>query len=324
MSDAVGAQDGAESEEEMGIRLLVAVVLCTCLVCSSDAVVIDSFNVGPLSEGPPTDLDLVQTGLDTSQVIGGERDWSVLYEGTLDVAGPAGSWRFSQQQGSFEVAILRYGTSSTGSSAQPLNADLTTGGNTQLTIRMNPNGVPGNAGELPLDIHVLVFSGVGTEDQVGVSMSFRPVVSDEAYVVQMPFSGFKGQLGSVDFSDVDAVNVSVFAWNSASFEMDDIRATAGLPGDYNLDGTVNLADYVVWRDSLGSTLPLPNENPTAATPGTVDQEDYLFWKNQFGATFPSVSSLGAPARVPEPSSLVATVVLAVVSIAYSRRRRFAR
>ncbi len=55
-------------------------------------------------------------------------------------------------------------------------------------------------------------------------------------------------------------------------------AAAGLPGDYNNDGLVNLADYTVWRDNLGSTAALANDN----TPG-VDSTDYTVWKNNFGA-----------------------------------------
>src|SRR5262245_142524 len=36
-------------------------------------------------------------------------------------------------------------------------------------------------------------------------------------------------------------------------------APAGVPGDYNKDGTVNAADYAVWRDHLGQTFQLDNE-----------------------------------------------------------------
>jgi hypothetical protein len=45
-----------------------------------------------------------------------------------------------------------------------------------------------------------------------------------------------------------------------------------LPGDYSGDGTVDAADYTVWRDNLGQTLALPNEDP-GTTPGQVTSED---------------------------------------------------
>ena len=52
-------------------------------------------------------------------------------------------------------------------------------------------------------------------------------------------------------------------------------------GDYNNDGTVNAADYTVWRDHLGTSFTLPNED-SATSPGTVTVEDYNLWKTNFG------------------------------------------
>ena len=74
-----------------------------------------------------------------------------------------------------------------------------------------------------------------------------------------------------------------------------------LAGDYNDDGVVDAADYVVWRDALGSATSLVND----ATPG-VDEGDYVVWRENFGAT------LGAGAfenvAVPEPSVLVLLII----------------
>ena len=68
-------------------------------------------------------------------------------------------------------------------------------------------------------------------------------------------------------------------------------------GDYNEDGVVNAADYVVFRDVLGLVFELPNENPLALTPGFVDQEDYAFWHARFGA-----NGSGIGVAVPEPTA----------------------
>ncbi len=51
-------------------------------------------------------------------------------------------------------------------------------------------------------------------------------------------------------------------------------------GDYNNDGTVNAADYTLWRDNLGSVFALQNRDP--ASTGVISQADYLAWKNRFG------------------------------------------
>jgi hypothetical protein len=89
-----------------------------------------------------------------------------------------------------------------------------------------------------------------------------------------------------------------------------------LVGDYNSDGVVNLADYTVWRDNLGSTVVLPND----ATPGVVDASDYENWKSNFGSMAPVGTA--ASTAVPEPSTVgVAFVALACLAgFARSKRR----
>lgn len=69
-----------------------------------------------------------------------------------------------------------------------------------------------------------------------------------------------------------------------------------LPGDYNLDGIVDAADYSVWRDNLGSETALVNDD----TPGVGD-DDYDRWKANFGAT-PTSAAGALAAAVPEPSA----------------------
>ena len=72
----------------------------------------------------------------------------------------------------------------------------------------------------------------------------------------------------------------------------------GLAGDYNGDGSVNAADYTVWRDG---------NSPDDTTAG------YDLWAANYGrTTAPSVS-------VPEPASLV--VLLSAVAGVFAARRR---
>ncbi|QDU56549.1 PEP-CTERM sorting domain-containing protein [Aeoliella mucimassa] len=82
-----------------------------------------------------------------------------------------------------------------------------------------------------------------------------------------------------------------------------------LPGDYNEDNIVNLADYTVWRDNLGSGV-LPNDNGL----GTVGYEHYELWKANFGSSLP-ISGVGA---VPEPSSWL-LLAIAVAGLGYRLR-----
>jgi hypothetical protein len=90
----------------------------------------------------------------------------------------------------------------------------------------------------------------------------------------------------------------------------------GLLGDYNANGRVDAADYVRWRNSVGTTTVLPND-PTG---GTIGVAQYNTWRAHFGAGAGSGSGLGAGAAVPEPMS-VTLVVMGVVGLCSLRRRR---
>ncbi len=64
-----------------------------------------------------------------------------------------------------------------------------------------------------------------------------------------------------------------------------------VPGDFNFDGSVDAADFTVWRNGLGSIY----------TPA-----DYQVWQTHFGMTSPTRT-------VPEPSGILGWLVIAVLS-----------
>lgn len=86
-------------------------------------------------------------------------------------------------------------------------------------------------------------------------------------------------------------------------------------GDYNNNGTVDAADYTVWRDNLGQAFELPNRDP--ANTGNVSTDDYASWKNNFGQG--GASGGGSGAAVPEPSAVL--LLLAGICGAAANRRR---
>jgi hypothetical protein len=120
---------------------------------------------------------------------------------------------------------------------------------------------------------------------------------------QFAFSAMKGA-GDPDWS---SVGISGFTF--------DIFPAAAVPGDYNNDGTVNAADYTVWRDHLGQTFQLDNEG-AGQTEGQVTSEDYDFWKSQFSAGGGGASAIG----VPEPATAGLLFVAAALG-GLARRRR---
>jgi hypothetical protein len=76
-----------------------------------------------------------------------------------------------------------------------------------------------------------------------------------------------------------------FAFHVGRFGTGDYEVSASinqssLTGDYNSDGTVNTADYTVWRDNLGTAFALPNRD--SANTGNISAADYTTWKTNYG------------------------------------------
>jgi hypothetical protein len=91
-----------------------------------------------------------------------------------------------------------------------------------------------------------------------------------------------------------------------------------VPGDYNGNGTVDAADYTIWRDTLGS---ITDFRADGNGDHMVNADDYTYWKTRFGNTSGS-GNLGLPYTVPEPtSSGLCLIGLMAYSSLASRRRR---
>jgi predicted outer membrane repeat protein len=64
---------------------------------------------------------------------------------------------------------------------------------------------------------------------------------------------------------------------------------AVLFGDYNVDGLVDIVDYVIWRATLGDTL-TAGSGADGSGNGLVDQADYQVWRRNFGSTLSTAST----------------------------------
>jgi hypothetical protein len=102
--------------------------------------------------------------------------------------------------------------------------------------------------------------------------------------------------------------------NGQTVYFDDLTYTIGtLAGDFSDDGKVDAADYVAWRNGLGTTY---------------TEEDYAVWRDNFGQTASSGGAAGSLstdfAGVAEPACAVLLLVgLLIVSAPHRQRARLA-
>jgi hypothetical protein len=92
------------------------------------------------------------------------------------------------------------------------------------------------------------------------------------------------------------------------------EAPAGLQGDYNDDGKVDAADYVVWRKNEGTMNILPND-PHG---DVIGEDQYNTWREAFGDMSGGGSSSPAVAA-PEPTAALLMLMVGF-AVAASRHR----
>jgi hypothetical protein len=131
-------------------------------------------------------------------------------------------------------------------------------------------------------------------------------LTDAAPAADTALSGYQDDVRVYDrvleIAELDAVRLA------------NLSPATVLTGDYNDNGTVDAADYALWRNNLDTSFALPNEG---ATPGMVTQEDYTAWRTNFGAA--SAPGAASAAAVPEPNAMLLGLV-AIITLVAARRR----
>ncbi len=97
------------------------------------------------------------------------------------------------------------------------------------------------------------------------------------------------------------------------------------PSDFNGDGQIDAADYIVWRKTMGISV-AHGTGADANGDGLIDGTDYSLWRAHFGATFGIGAGGGALATaggqsIPEPTSCTLTVVGLLCWSRFTARRR---
>lgn len=164
-------------------------------------------------------------------------------------------------------------------------------------------------------------SGSGDGWEVGPNVSDNELIEwyldDEGNESSLA-SGAAINLGSAYNTSVDGQDLQfLYRQTNGSIisGIVDYVTSAPVDGDYNGNGLVDLADYTIWRDTLGSTTDLRADG---SGNNNVGPEDYLFWKQRFGNSAGSGSV--AAAAVPEPAAAAMALVCLAAACVVSRRR----
>jgi hypothetical protein len=292
-------------------RKLIANVYTAAAICwlafsanFSLAVVIDDFQVGAITVvGPSVQT---QTGLDPSHVLGGSRAMNVGQSGAgsvLSIDPQVGLKLESSGRGYFNI---KYDFAPAGQ-----GIDLTQGA--QDRFRLNFGDI--TTGFTPLGLYATLPSNSSSN---GISVYAG---NWSGMILEFPFAKFPVSLAETQSLTLDVARNPA----GASLVVKSIT-TAGQPlaGDYNRDGTVDSADYLVWRQFVGVNTKTNSIFPIASADGdgngAVDAADYIIWRKNLGTG----SAAGSTANyfVPEPAAVsIVLYALANLSLLLVRRRR---
>ena len=222
--------------------------------------------VAPLT--PPGSNNNFRTGL----FVGGTTNFGAGFA-TTDIVGRGGEWIF--------MAVAYDGTSTENNARFYIGDE-----NTPVVQLGDPLTI--NAGQ--------VFSS-NTSNGGSANARFGVGFTDAAPAVDTSLMGFQDDVrvynGVLDLAALDAVR------------LDNLPPDVGLDGDYNEDGTVDSADYVVWRRDDGL------------------QPGYDLWRANFGAGGGSGSAGASPSQsaVPEPAAALLLIAAAMLSGTLCRSAR---
>jgi hypothetical protein len=168
----------------------------------------------------------------------------------------------------------------------------------------------------------------GPEDTGHTWLSTAALVSDLQSWLDAPASNYGWALVNANegmnqsiktfYSRSATQNISGVA-NSLNLSWRPTLTIAFVPpptGDYNGNGVVDAADYVVWRNTLGQSASPAGADADGDRSGTIDDGDLTYWRARFG-NIPNGTATSA--TVPEPA--IGSLLFVIGPLVFVWKRR---
>ncbi|MCI0333395.1 MAG: autotransporter-associated beta strand repeat-containing protein [Planctomycetes bacterium] len=258
---------------------------------------------GLIRTGGLTNTNLLSVGAGDMDVFG-----NVTNNGTVNVQAGRTLFFHNSVDGSGNYTgtgtVVYLGSFSPGASPASVsfegNVDLT--GSASLVMELG-GLTPGTQHD---QIHVAAQLSLDSALQVSLTGGFSPSPGNAFDILD--WGALAGNFSSLELPTLGGT----LTWDTSQLYTSgvlSIGSSVNLPGDYNSDGSVGVADYVIWRKNNGTNNTLAND----LIGGMIGPAHYDQWRDHFGET---AGAGGSPALstaaespvstdgVPEPASVV--------------------
>jgi hypothetical protein len=157
------------------------------------------------------------------------------------------------------------------------------------------------------------MTGAGATLNVSLINGFMPAINDAFHVVTAG-GGLTGEFAVENLPELDAGQWQVDYF--PNFLLLSVVDEVVNDADFNNDGVIDAADYVVWAKFNPATGTGTQPTGDANGDGDIDGDDYSIWVQNFGDPAPGGGNGGA---VPEPGTLALFSVVSLLTIGWRNR-----
>jgi hypothetical protein len=205
-------------------------------------------------------------------------------------------------------------------SFENVNDTFSTASDATLVVDVTKTSSGVDSDELLVTLAEAVLAETLEPTIVNAGLDFvAPEIGDQFTILTAP-AGIEGTFEEVRNSTIGGWEYEWLTIYEATEVRIQVAAIGGLPGDYNLDGTVNDEDYNVWLADFGKSADLAADGNRD---GLINAADFVVWRNHEGMSLGAAASGSAlaasTAAIPEPASAI-LVAMVFLGAGYRRTR----